>query len=224
MTVQYRERASDSPFVQTIWSTEAVCDGCDMVAADSSWDILVWKEAGKTRLMLSGSMTRAKPIHHMEGNECLGIRFKPGTYIPYFPGETILDLTTILPEGTRKSFWLGSSTWEIPDFENADTFVNRLAKADLLVRDPIVDSVLHGEIRPVSLRSVQRRFLRITGLTHNTIWQIERARQAAALLEQGTPILEVVRQAGYADQQHMTRSLKRFFGQTPTQLFRMKSE
>jgi AraC-like DNA-binding protein len=30
--------------------------------------------------------------------------------------------------------------------------------------------------------------------------------------------LDVARQAGYADQPHLTRSLKRFVGQTPSQI------
>jgi methylphosphotriester-DNA--protein-cysteine methyltransferase len=55
-------------------------------------------------------------------------------------------------------------------------------------------------------------------LTHSTIRQIERARHAAVLLRQGLSILDVVYEAGYFDQPHLTRSLKYFIGQTPTQI------
>jgi AraC-like DNA-binding protein len=48
--------------------------------------------------------------------------------------------------------------------------------------------------------------------------QIERAHAAADLLRGGVPLLDVVDQAGYFDQPHMTRSLKRFLGQTPVQI------
>jgi methylphosphotriester-DNA--protein-cysteine methyltransferase len=58
----------------------------------------------------------------------------------------------------------------------------------------------------------------VTGLTHQTILQIERARLAARLLEQGMPILDVVFEAGYFDQPHLSRSLKFFIGQTPAQI------
>jgi AraC-like DNA-binding protein len=37
-------------------------------------------------------------------------------------------------------------------------------------------------------------------------------------LRQGVSILDTVEQAGYADQPHLTRSLKRLIGQTPAQL------
>jgi AraC-like DNA-binding protein len=64
---------------------------------------------------------------------------------------------------------------------------------------------------------VQYHFLHATGLTYRKIQQITRARRAYALLEQGVSILDTVYEAGYADQPHLTRSLKRFFGQTPAQ-------
>jgi len=91
----------------------------------------------------------------------------------------------------------------------------------MLLSDPIVDAVLQDHATDMSLRSVRRRFVLATGLTQSAIRQIERARQAAALLQQGVSILDTVYQAGYADQPHMTRSLKRFIGQTPAQIVRI---
>jgi methylphosphotriester-DNA--protein-cysteine methyltransferase len=65
---------------------------------------------------------------------------------------------------------------------------------------------------------VQYRFLHATGLTNKTIHQITRARQAYDLLWRGVSILDTVAEAGYADQPHLTKSLKRYFGQTPAQI------
>jgi methylphosphotriester-DNA--protein-cysteine methyltransferase len=67
---------------------------------------------------------------------------------------------------------------------------------------------------------VQNHFLHATGLTPSTARQIERAHVAAALLERGVPVLDAVHEAAYFDQPHMTRSLKRFLGQTPAQIAR----
>jgi AraC-like DNA-binding protein len=72
----------------------------------------------------------------------------------------------------------------------------------------------------MSVRSLQYRFLRATGLTHKTIQQIERARSAVSLLEQGTPISDTAFELGYFDQAHLTNSLKRFVGRTPAQIAR----
>ena len=123
-----------------------------------------------------------------------------------------------LPEASRTTFWLCGSAWQYPDYDNADTFVDWLVRAGLLVRDPIVEAVFQGHPHDLSLRSVQYRFVHATGLTQRTIQQIERARQAAALLEQGWSIPWVVYEAGYFDQPHLTRALKRFLGQTPAQI------
>jgi AraC-like DNA-binding protein len=67
---------------------------------------------------------------------------------------------------------------------------------------------------------VQHHFVHATGLSHTAIRQIERARQAASLLRQGQSIADVMGQAGYYDQPHLTRAVKRFTGQTPVQLSR----
>jgi methylphosphotriester-DNA--protein-cysteine methyltransferase len=70
----------------------------------------------------------------------------------------------------------------------------------------------------MSIRSLQYRFLQATGLTHKTIQQIERARSAVSLLEQGTPILDTALELGYSDQAHLNNSPKRFIGKTPAQI------
>jgi AraC-like DNA-binding protein len=82
----------------------------------------------------------------------------------------------------------------------------------------VVEAVLQNQPLDLSLRSVQRRFLRATGVTRGTFDQIERAKEAATLLEQGGSIADAVYYAGYADQPHLTRALKRFMGQTPGQI------
>ncbi len=88
------------------------------------------------------------------------------------------------------------------------------------MRDPAVEAALRGHKPDVSVRSLQYRFLRATGLPHKTIRQIERARGAASLLGQGGPISDAALELGYFDQAHLTNSLKRFVGRTPAQIAR----
>jgi methylphosphotriester-DNA--protein-cysteine methyltransferase len=49
--------------------------------------------------------------------------------------------------------------------------------------------------------------LRATGLPLRALQSIERARHAAALLQQGVSLLDTVEEAGYFDQSHLTRML-----------------
>jgi methylphosphotriester-DNA--protein-cysteine methyltransferase len=82
-------------------------------------------------------------------------------------------------------------------------FVDRLVRQGILVRDPVVEAAIRGHTPDTSVRSLQYRFSRATGLTHKTIRQIERARSAISLLEQGTPISDVALELGYFDQAHL---------------------
>jgi hypothetical protein len=218
MAVTRQERLSDSPFVESIWRAQAESDGSDIVSADMNWDMIVTQQYGKTRLAVWGPMTKAASIPHLAGSESLGIRFKLGTYLTDVPTYSQLNAGMVLPEASNQSFWLNSSVWELPTYENVETFIERLARGGLLGLDAVVEAALEGNNPDVSLRSVQRRFLRITGLTQRSIRSIERAQQAASLLGSGLPILDAVYEAGYADQQHMTKSLKHFLGQTPAQI------
>jgi AraC-like DNA-binding protein len=221
MQFVFEQRPSNSPFVEMIWRTQSESAGSFMSIAGVQWEMVVMKQYGKSYLTVRGPETKASPAPCPENTEFFGIRFKLGTFMPKFPTSNLVDEAVHLPVETRKAIWIDGSSWEVPDFENADTFVERLVRDNLLVHEPIVDATLQGQLQDVSVRSVQRRFLRATGLTHGAICQIERAQQAVTLLEQGVSILDTVDQAGYTDQPHLTRSLKRLVGQTPAQIARV---
>jgi len=60
------------------------------------------------------------------------------------------------------------------------------------VGDPIVEFALAGGAEALPARTLQRHFLRATGLTFGAVRQIERARHATILLREAMPILDVV--------------------------------
>ena len=70
----------------------------------------------------------------------------------------------------------------------------------------------------MSKRTLQRHFLDTTGITKNKSEQIVKARNAFMLLQEGKQIADVAYQLGYADQAHLTRSLKLLAGQTPGEI------
>ena len=219
MDLSCEERLSDSPFVERVWRSQGGDAGAFISIANSGWSMVVSKIQGKSYFTVRGPEIRATPAYHPEDAEFFGIQFKLGTLMPTFPAAQIMDRCDAnLPTASHQSFWLNGSTWQFPDYENVETFVNWLVRDDLLIYDPIVGAML--ERRPVqtSLRTMQRRFLQATGVTYNTVRSIERARSATILLKQGVSILDTVDRLGYADQPHLTRSLKYFIGQTPAQI------
>jgi AraC-like DNA-binding protein len=187
--------------------------------AEAHCGLVITKSDDKIFLTVRGPETRATPAFSRAGAEFIGITFKPGVFLPDLPAHMIMDRWDVtLPDAQSKSFWLNGFTWQYPDYENADIFANCLARAGLLVYDPIVTALEKGRPVQMSARTLQRRFLQATGLTYGAARQIERARYATALLKQGVSILDTVYSAGYYDQPHLTRSLKHFIGLTPAQI------
>lgn len=209
------EVASDSPLVETIWRSQSDRVIPFISQAINHWEIVIWRHQGKTYVSVRGPETKASPAASHQGAEYLGIQFKLGTYMPHLPTVERVDGQVLLPQASSRSVWLGGSAWQIPDFDDVDVFVARLVRQGLLQHDPVVQAVLQGQPQELSSRTVRRRFLHTIGLTPKTHQQIERARRASRLLAQGVPIADVVFQTGYADQPHLTRSLKHFLGITP---------
>jgi AraC-like DNA-binding protein len=218
MLFTFEERPSDTPFVERIWRAHSEQAGSFLSVAASHWEMVVTRQNGKTFLTVRGPETKATPLDCSADGEWLGIRFKLGTVMPHLPASQLVDGAVNLPDAGSHSFWLHRSAWQFPDFENADTFVERLVRDGLLIREPVVQAALHEQLKDLSVRTVQRHFVRTTGLTHSTVRQIERARYATTLLRQGRSILDVVYEAGYYDQPHLTRALKQFIGLTPAQI------
>lgn len=216
----FDERRSDSPLVERVWRTQSEHDGTFVSQAASQWEIVVWRYQGTTHITVRGPETHASLAESVAGAEFFGITFKLGTFLPHLPIRQLVNGAIDLPAATCGAFWLHSTSWELPTFENADSFVQRLARAELLVHDPLVAAVLENAPPDRSARAIQYRFLRATGLTRSAIAQIGRAKHAEALLLRGVPIADVIDEAGYSDQPHLTRALKRLIGQTPAQLVR----
>jgi AraC-like DNA-binding protein len=218
MKIKIEERPADSPFVERIWRGQTGEPGEFISIATSHWSLVVWEENGISNIALRGPETAATAAPVSADSASFGVIFKLGTVMPHLPVGRLVDNQINLPQAAGKSFWLHSSTWQFPDYDNIDVFVNQLVREDVLIYEPSIKSILTGMNEDVSIRTAQRRFLQATGITNNAVYQIERARYATLLLKNGLSILDTVDWAGYYDQPHLTRSLIRYIGQTPTQI------
>jgi AraC-like DNA-binding protein len=223
--ILFEDRLSDSPFVERVWRCHSERGGKFISIAASHFEMALTRLRGKNFLILRGPEMKATTLDCPEEGEWLCIRFKLGTFMPQLlPGSLRDHKDVTLPDASSRSFWLNGSAWQYPDFENAETFVQQFAKAGLIVHDPTIDAMLNGQPAALSLRSAQRHFLRATGMTYAAFRQIERARYTTNLLKDGVSILDAVQLAGYFDQAHLTRSLKRLIGETPTKVMQRESQ
>src|SRR5262245_22782783 len=209
---------SPSPLVETAWEARSVPAAAFLSVATTRWKMVVTRQRGAARMTVRGPETAATAVPVPQEAEFLGIEFSAGTFLRDLAPGRLVDRDLTLPRLSDRAFRLDGSVWELPGPGTADAFVERLVRSGLLVHDPVVPEALAGEVAGLSTRSVERRVARATGLSRGAIARIRRAEQAVDLLSQGVPAAAVAGRAGYADQPHLHRSLRRYVGQTPAEI------
>ncbi len=217
-------RTSDSPFVASYMHGRTIGTGSVVRPMEYHWHMVWVTLNGETTVRLTGPLSSTATLSYIEGVELLWIKLRAGAFMPHLPVSKLLDREITLPDAASDKFWLLGSAWQFPTLENADVFVDRLARAGILARDPLVDAALrHAAPIPLADRTLRERFVRATGLPRKHIQQLQRAQRAQELLLGGALILDTVAELGYYDQPHLTKSLKHFIGLTPADIARARS-
>ena len=178
MIVIPEERFVESPYIEWVAHGYTVADGLAMRPAEYNWHLIFTRHEGVLRTLVVGALEAARPLRYVAGAETLWIRFKVGTFLPHLPATNILNREITLPEGSGDNFWLESKVWEIPTFENAETFVKHLVRTGAVTCDPLIEAALRDELASASARTLRYRFQHSTGLGQNHIRQIKRAQRA----------------------------------------------
>jgi hypothetical protein len=207
-----------TPFVRAITRTVFTGPSQTPMRPDGCWDMVFLKRGDDLMVLRTGLTTKTVIHEAAAGDEILSIAFAPDTFMPLMPGELMLNEGVPLQKIGRDRFWIGTDVVEIPDFGNADAFVDSLVRREIVQRNGLVTSIVSGQPMAMTERTMQRHFLRTTGLTYKSFTQIERAQKAMALLQMGRPAADVAFALGYADQPHLIRSLKAIMGETPRAL------
>ena len=181
------------------------------------WEMVVTRQRAAARLTVRGPETKATTVPIPQDAEFFGIEFSFGTYMPSLPPRQLVDRSLTLPQVTSTSFWLDGSAWELPGPGNADVFADRLVRAGLLVHDPVASELCRAMSRSVHTLGPTTSVAghRVDPRRHQAD---PTGGGAVALLAGGMSAADVARRAGYADQPHLTRSLRRLVGQTPSQI------
>lgn len=221
----FEDRPSTSRYVERVWRCQSTIGGVFYSMAEGNLELVVTRLEGFSLVTLRGPVTMAAPITCPPNGQWVAIRFRIGTYFRSFATAALLNHRDInFPTTSDDRFWFDGEAWPVPDFANAEVFVERLAKHGAIGMEPSVQAAICGDHQVLSRRSVQRRFLRVAGMTHAQYRQIARARHAAQLLHAGASILDAVHESGYFDQAHLSRSLKRLVGLTPTTILRREAQ
>jgi helix-turn-helix protein len=214
-----KTRLLEVPQARSVTLTAFDAAGTILMQPDNCWDIAIIRRAGGgLHILRTGLTTRPDVVEHAEGDEILTISFAASSFMAMMPGEAMLNEAVFLEAFGRRDFWIGPQVLEMPDFDNAEAFVGRLVRQGLVESNPLVGSLVDGAPKAMAERTMQRHFLRTTGLTYKHFSLIERAQKAMALLQQGQKAADVASALGYFDQAHMINSLRQIMGQTPGEI------
>ncbi|MEU4424100.1 helix-turn-helix domain-containing protein [Actinoplanes sp. NPDC024001] len=218
MGLRFETRGSDSEWVDTVWTctSERVTEMTSVATA--RWGLVFWQRDGQAYASVTGPETRTGTAPVPEGAGFVGIDFAVGTSLRALPAAVLVDRGAELPGTTRRTFRLDGACWETPGPDDAEALVDRLVRAEVVIRDPLVTAVRRGHQPEVTDRTLERRFRAATGLTQGAVRQIERARRACELLAAGVPSAGVIGDLDYFDEPHLARALRRYVGRTAGQL------
>lgn len=220
MALIFKDVVGDVPLVQRVWSAHCEATTVFTSAAKPSTLISFARYRNQISMHVHGPETSATQMPCPEGWEFFGVELKPGAHLPLYPARGLIDLNdALLPILSNNRILLDGLEWEMPSEQNVDIFIKRLVRSGLLVFDPLIDQMRHGE-RPQSLseRTAQLRFSRAVGISHRTFVNIERAQHTAQLLIKGKSIAEAVDLGGYYDQPQLSRAMRWATGHTPGEL------
>lgn len=214
----YEERPTASPHIECTWQARSVREERYLVPAIEHWDIWFAREPdGGLVAGLSGPALGSRWIASVVGEHGWGVQLKAHVVVPGVAKKLLLGGEVRLPveDGLVE---ISGHRLPVPTFEELEGFVEQLLRLDVLRSDDDVRRALAGDETGYSERHWQRRVRDSTGIARKQISQLARAREAYALLQQGVAPAECAMICGYADQAHLTRSLRLLHGQTPARI------
>ncbi len=214
----YEERPAVSPHVVCTWQARAVREERYLVPAVEHWDIWFAREPdGAVVAGLSGPALGSRWIASVVGEHGWGVQLSAHVVVPGVAKKLLLGGELRLPV-VDDLVEISGRRVPVPSFEELEDFVAELLRLDVLRADDDVRRALAGDEVGYSERHWQRRVRDSTGVTRKQISQLARAREAYALLQRGVTPAECAAACGYADQAHLTRSLRLLHGETPARI------
>lgn len=180
-------------------STTVLPDGCqDFILSSSEYNEPDW--------FVSDLSHCAYVVPAQPDSQLYGLRLKPGTQ---------LDTQSL-------ARWLqNNDTERLFKTDQIDEFCSRpasLVEALDCLSSQVPDVQSAARDLGVSPRSLQRLTQSTTGLPPRFWWSLARVRKTARSLPNCLSLADAAASGGFADQAHMTREFRKWFGLTPKQL------
>lgn len=189
-----------------IWQYTATTSSSALVIPDGCRDIILSTSLGKRpswRITTLDTQTCKVDIH--EGVSLMGVRLRPGTQIN--EQQLLSHLSA------------GIDELDLRDRINSFCSLSQAVAESLeCLRNQPRTVATAATWLGITPRTLQRLITNQTGQPPSFWLQLARVRQAALALKTSMPRIDIAHAHGYADQAHMSREIKHWFGVPPTGL------
>lgn len=214
----YGYRESTSPHVGVVWWAQIDEDAVYLDAANEFWGLAfgVLADRGPSATLIGPSL-EPRELHLMAGERGWGVELAAHVFVRRLDKRGLLGEMRDLPTD-GKWFELAGVRLPVPDVDALEGLVETLFRQGILAADEAVAAALRGQPAAQSPRSRHRHVVSATGLGHKKHEQLQRARAAYVLLQDGWSLASAAAEVGFADQAHMTRAFTALAGKSPARI------
>lgn len=214
----YGYRNSVSPHVSVVWWAEIDEDASYVDAANEFWGLAFGVHPdGPPSATLIGPSLEPRWLHLAAGERWWGVELAAHVFIRQLEKRRLLGQLRAL-ETDGRWFELTGVRLTVPEVDAVEDLVEVMLALDIISSDEDVAAVLGGQSVPSSRRSLRRHVMGATGISPKKVEQLQRARAAYALLQDGLSLAAAASEAGFSDQSHMTRAFTAVAGSSPARI------
>lgn len=214
----YGYRESGSPHVGVVWWADIDRDGDYVDAANEFWSLAFGVLAnGPPSATLIGPTLGPRTLHLAAGERGWGVELAAHVFVRRLDKRCLLGEMRAL-ETDGRWFELAGVRLPVPEVDALEELVEMLLRQGVLVADEGVAAALGGHSVPFSPRSLHRHVVNATGMGPKKVEQLQRARAAYRLLQDGLSLAAAAHEAGFSDQAHMTRAFTALAGSSPARI------
>jgi AraC-like DNA-binding protein len=193
------------------WSFTTQEASTTVVLPDGCRDLIGRLESdGRTTWWLTDWVDTAYTVNGVAGQAWVGYRLKPGVHLKETLLKSRIESLGNMPLDTDMSNLLADHA-AVDD--NAVSALQALA-----IENRVSDA---ARSLGISERTLHRTVLLQTAKPPSYWLQLARARRAARALREPMPLAELAATYGYADQAHLSRSMRQWFGHSPEKMRQM---
>lgn len=214
----YGYRESGSPHLGVVWWATIDEDAHYIDAANEFWGfafgVLV---DGRPSATLIGPSLEPRELHLTAGERGWGVELAAHVFVRQLDKRRLVGAMRDLPTDGQ-FFELAGVRLPDPEVDGIEDLIEVLLRQGILAADQEVAAALAGQPVPLSRRGLHRHVASATGLSPKKHEQLQRARGAYALLQDGWSLAAAALEAGFADQAHMTRAFTALAGKSPARI------